>query len=132
MRLTTPYRPYAMMGVDVNNDGKLDLVVSTREGVMVFLGHGDGSFDHAGDYYSDVGHYMAVADFNRDGNADIADGRRLFLGDGHGNFASYKLPELSHYDDSWLVGADFDGDGWPDLVAGDASHDVIEIYRNRH
>jgi hypothetical protein len=132
MRLTTPFKPFEMRGVDLNNDGKLDLVAGADRGVMVFLGRGDGSFDSAGDYYTDVGHYLAVADFNHDGKPDIARGRRILIGDGRGSFTVYNLPELSHYDDSWLVGADFDGDGWPDLVAGDASHDVIEIYRNHH
>jgi hypothetical protein len=132
IRLSTPYRPWAMHGVDFNKDGRLDLAVSSTGGVMVFLGRGDGTFDPAGDYFSDVGRYLTIADFNHDGNLDIASGRRLFTGDGRGRFSTFTLNAQESYDNSWLVSGDFDGDGWSDLIAGDSSHDLVAVYLNRH
>ena len=66
---------------DLNADGKLDLVVTSdddlmarRRSVSVLLGHGDGTFAPAATYGPYYGQLLspALADFNGDGNADVA------------------------------------------------------------
>lgn len=70
--------PFVASG-DVNNDGKVDLVVSDNLTASVWLGNGDGTFTEGQSYasiYSD-GH-ASIVDLDGDGNADIFFG----LGDG--------------------------------------------------
>jgi hypothetical protein len=70
--------PSGLAAVDWNNDGKTDLVVSNggadaAHSVSILLGNGDGTFqphhDIAG---APNANSIAVGDFNRDGNPDIA------------------------------------------------------------
>lgn len=100
---------------DVNGDGVMDIVATTGSGntnIMSFIGNGDGTFElvnhwelsrtrkigtfsdeyqSAGDVEqgscSTYGHGNIVADFNRDGYADVAyDGNNYYLGRGDGTF----------------------------------------------
>lgn len=62
---------------DMDNDGKLDLVVSNETGmtVSVFHGNGDGTFTALSDSPYTVSSHpegIAIADFNLDGKLDIA------------------------------------------------------------
>jgi hypothetical protein len=120
---------------DFNNDGKLDLALAAFLNpatsvmtVTVLLGNGDGTFQVPiniplpGGGLSKSG--IGVADFNKDGNQDLAvvDGSFLFelLGDGHGNFAVTTLlsaPQSSLFGS--VVAADMNGDGNIDLAVGD-------------
>src|SRR5215469_7574709 len=61
---------------DVNNDGKLDLVVPkyASESLVVFLGNGDGTFQPAVPYNTGSGYlpYSSVlADLDGNGNLDL-------------------------------------------------------------
>lgn len=70
---------FSVKAVDVNGDGKPDLVVAGEDSggghatVSVLLGNGDGSFQAPRDF--DAGGYniyvIAVADVNRDGKPDV-------------------------------------------------------------
>jgi hypothetical protein len=123
---------------DMNNDGKLDLVVANgcdshgcdHAVVGVLLGNGDGTFQPAltyssGGYYADS---VAVGDVNNDGKPDLlvanlcldttcADGGvGVLLGNGDGTFQ----PALTYssggsYANSIAVG-DVNNDGKPDLL----------------
>ncbi|MFP5246884.1 MAG: FG-GAP-like repeat-containing protein, partial [Thermoanaerobaculia bacterium] len=74
---------------DFNNDGKTDLV-AIADAIVVLLGAGDGTFgapivQFAGTFDSST---LAVADLNRDGNADLVvtdfyDDIRIYLGTGN-------------------------------------------------
>ena len=62
----------------------------------------------------------AIADFNRDGHPDIAAGPRIFLGP---DFKTSKVYRENHaydrlsYSNNFLTyTADFNGDGWPDIL----------------
>ena len=81
---------------DFNGDKKLDFVAGNPAGqfVTVGLGNGDGTFRDSPHYNESPGMWsngIAVADFNRDGNLDVAQagggtgvGLSLMLGTSHG------------------------------------------------
>jgi hypothetical protein len=82
---------------DFNNDGKLDLVVASRESneVSLFLGNGSGSFGASSPFsVGDEPFDLTTGDFDKDGNLDlaVANGGALeetvsiLLGTGTGSF----------------------------------------------
>ena len=130
--------PDGIAAADLNHDGKIDLVVANNNfqqasTVSVLLGKGDGTFKPTVNYPVGAGPAgLAIADFNGDGNADIAVANTgsstvsVLYGKGNGkfkpaqtlNFAGGSLP-IS------VAAADFNGDGAPDLaVALDYANEV--------
>lgn len=125
-----------VVGVDLNNDGKLDLVLSVvSQGAAVFLGNGDGTFQPEVDYA--IGGYpvaFAVQDLNGDGNLDLAvvgqssNTVTVLLGNGDGTFSpKTNLPAgptspVPLYASGGVI-ADFDGDGIPDLAINESNFD---------
>jgi hypothetical protein len=102
--------PLSIATADFNNDGKLDLAVSTDySGVQVLLGNGDGTFQPAVRY--NVPAYaasLAIADFNNDGKPDLAVADTAGVFDTAGE-RRWDLPggrELQH-----RVGSQFRGGG---------------------
>jgi hypothetical protein len=124
---------------DVNNDGKLDLIMSTVSGVSVLLGNGDGTFQQPPISSSPPAQISAIGigDFNRDGKLDVVatndfgseSSAQVMLGNGDGTFtyfASYpaSVPEA-------VTVADLNGDGKLDLVvANDASVSISVLLGN--
>jgi uncharacterized protein (TIGR03437 family) len=115
---------------DFNGDGRQDLVVGTAygDGVYVFLGNGDGTFQ-APVQYTTGGNVtsVAVADFNGDGKLDIAAcgysssppanaNAGILLGNGNGAFQSVRSLTGFGAGPYSLVVADFNNDGKPDLA----------------
>ncbi len=127
------YGPSALAVGDLNGDKKLDLV-STMFGaggkIAVLLGKGDGTFQMASTIDSGSSTVLALADFDGDGNVDVAatDGAQVdvFLGKGDGTLQPFVSIQTGGalYD---LVAADLNKDGKPDLVAVDfnAGIDVL-------
>jgi Bacterial Ig-like domain (group 3)/FG-GAP-like repeat len=141
-----PARTYASGGYfslcvasgDFNNDGKSDLAVANQcqesscgnGSVSVLLGNGDGSFQAAQSFPA-AGFetdFVAVADFNADGNLDLAvtsqcqdnscqnGGVSILLGKGDGTFReAQSYNSLGSRADSVTV-ADLNADGKPDLL----------------
>jgi hypothetical protein len=65
----------AVAPVDINHDGKLDLVIANgnQGGISVLLGNGDGTFQTPQTFGSANGYAgLAVGDFNGDGYPDLA------------------------------------------------------------
>ncbi|MGP0073368.1 MAG: FG-GAP repeat domain-containing protein, partial [Bryobacteraceae bacterium] len=92
--------------VDVNHDGKLDLLT----GFFEFLGHGDGTF-HAVQISEQA--VVLVVDLNGDGNLDlIQQGLVVSFGNGDGTFSPGILLPFS----GSPVAGDFNGDGKIDLA----------------
>src|SRR6185312_2365634 len=111
---------------DFNNDGHLDILAAQAQSGVVsssfdlFFGDGTGQFS-AGTSIPlglQTGSDPVVADFNGDGNIDIAfDAVFLMFGDGHGGFSAPNFRRLIvGVDSAQIFAADVNHDGKPDLV----------------
>jgi len=135
--------PYAAAVADVNKDGKLDLIISNTNfptgnhparrhsanntfNPVVLLGNGDGTFSSAGTIStSAIGPLpLVVADFNGDGNPDVAMAEccglallHIAFGIGDGTFQESQAMQVSTSPADVQV-ADLNGDGLPDIVTG--------------
>ena len=116
-------------GSDFNNDNLYDLCVSTpsvggtSSQMMVYLGHGDGSFSQQsvrtvkGQIFGNT-----VGDFNDDGNLDIAfvNGAKryaaILFGDGNGSFANEIRYAIPFPNPAFIDALDIDLDGDLDLA----------------
>lgn len=124
--------------VDVNADGKLDLVTPNSANVGVSLGNGLGGFSGpqyfaGGDHVSSV----AIADFNRDGRVDliasdqVSNTVNVLLAAGTGTIA-YKPPLRAATDAgpiSVAVG-DFNGDGFRDAASANFTGTNVSVLLN--
>ncbi|HYC87569.1 MAG TPA: FG-GAP-like repeat-containing protein [Thermoanaerobaculia bacterium] len=120
----------SMRAVDVDGDGKLDLIAATQSGPIVVLrGNGNGTFGPPEAWLTDsVGSFHA-ADFDRDGVMDLVyeswfqQGHRSFLrGTGGGAFDAHRAFDAARATNQGvrvfdLTPADVNGDTHPDLVA---------------
>jgi hypothetical protein len=108
--------------VDLNKDGKADLIIAYIHTLQVLTSNGDGTFS-VGKVYSTANQYnpsgvaastVVAADFNRDGRVDLAAFNTLLLGDGDGTLQGDEvIPGLSGTSE---VAGDFNRDGHPDLA----------------
>ena len=112
---------------DFNHDHKLDLGVTGmgNQTLAILLGNGDGTFA-APAYYYDGGLTPALmADFNGDGNLDIAlpnpnYNTGMLFGNGDGTFQALTFPASLNGFYAFFT-ADFNNDGKPDLLGGSSS-----------
>jgi hypothetical protein len=131
--LTTPVTgTQAMVVGDFNGDGNLDLATIDFPGhrVDVLLGNGDGTFQAqvAYDVLDPEPEALAVADFNHDGNLDlvvVGQRTRVLLGNGDGSFQVVpRSYDTGTFISAGVVAADFNGDGYPDLMISDVTSGV--------
>src|SRR5581483_4475267 len=143
---------FSLAGVgDLNQDGRLDLVVSKPAscwnqagtlvpcgGTAIFLGAGSGSFTPAGSLgIGELGSPAAIADFDGDGKLDagfgiLADTKGvicssnclyLMLGNGDGSFKSAVTLPLTAKP-VWVLSADLNSDTAPDLVSVNSDNTI--------
>jgi hypothetical protein len=119
--------PYSLAVGDVNRDGKPDLVVANQcdssgacanGSLGVLLGNGDGTFQAASPTTIPAYGFgaIALADYNGDGNLDVASGGAvLLLGNGDGSFQSFTALGAGGFG---IAVGDFNRDGKPDLAVG--------------
>ncbi|TVQ81168.1 MAG: hypothetical protein EA369_00515 [Bradymonadales bacterium] len=112
---------------DFNNNGIMDLVIGRgAAGVRVKFGNGDGTFGEEQIVVaSAAGFSMAIADFNGNGNQDIAaistGGTKisLFHGNGQGDFSVGAVVDIPF--NARLKAGDVNGNGHMDIVGVAAS-----------
>jgi uncharacterized repeat protein (TIGR01451 family) len=143
--------PAAIVAGDFNKDGKLDLAVENQCGtgacvngtVTILLGDGTGNFTPtAASPTTGSGPVsMAVADFNEDGNLDLAipsdcgssgtcttnGAVTILFGDGTGNFTAGATTPATGLRPYGIVVGDFNGDGKPDLAIANNDSNTVSI-----
>ena len=145
--ITAVANPFDAAIADLNKDGKLDLVLSNTNytqncgthsfDLAVFLGNGDGTFKAAG-VIATTPHLqaasLAAADFNHDGNVDVAMGSSelplIAFGNGDGTFQKAQALQIPGGEQQIQV-ADLNGDNLPDIVTL-SSGNVITVALNQY
>jgi hypothetical protein len=119
-----------LVPIDLNGDGKVDLVVTggpdgiaIPSGLGVSFGNGDGTFGPATLYQAGTEKFIGrvvVADFNGDGIPDAVvpggNGIWMFTGKGGGIFNPGVLTPVAGLQSAEIVSADFNGDGHRDVA----------------
>lgn len=131
--------PFGVTLADFNRDDNLDIAAANYGGstVSVFLGVGDGTFGARSRYL--MGHQesgtgttnvdtVVVADFDRDGNLDIATPEYeqpiVRRGRGDGTFEPQRAVSKGYFPTIGGAVADFNRDGWPDLAFSGACEEL--------
>lgn len=113
--------PQSVLYADINNDGVVDMLVSSAgDGTArIYLGQGDGSFTATGSVSAGTGASVMVAgDFDANGKTDLAVSAtsgttKIYSGNGDGSFSSlWTISQAA----SALALADLNHDSFPELV----------------
>ncbi|WP_263367852.1 Ig-like domain repeat protein [Edaphobacter bradus] len=134
----TTNRSVVIASAYLNGDNNLDLVTGDANQIItVLLGNGDGTFQPKVNYpgcSAGKALKMLLADFNRDGNTDIAlgcstgstGGLVILLGNGDGSFQA--PVEYTSGDVEGLAMGDFNGDGLLDVVVTDQTAKNVTVF----
>lgn len=118
--------PSPSEGADFNNDGEIDIVVTTAwdTEVRVLTGDGNGGFSNMDTYYTSNGvRGVVVGDFNGDGWDDMLTTNRIggnisiFTNNGDGTFSQSNM-DLPGQDENTCAMTDANGDGVLDVLYG--------------
>jgi hypothetical protein len=122
--------------VDVNNDGKLDVVGSCGHGKGVFWFEAPNWNKHPVQADLADPHALAIGDFDADSDLDVAAASftalvvRWYESDGKGNFTAHEIDTGNKQQAYDLKAVDVDRDGRTDLIlAGRESRNAV-FYRN--
>lgn len=136
-------QPYFLQTVDLNSDGKKDIlsVNQNSHSVSVLLGNGSGTFIIDSNYtVLNSPTSVCFADFNNDNKLDIATSNltvncvAVMMGNGAGQFSAptYYMPDGINSLGAWKIRAvDMDADGKMDLVvsAKAPNHSYIAVLK---
>jgi len=149
-QLTNNRAPAALASGDLNNDGKLDLVVGgagpesdTNNFISTYLGDGAGSFVPKQTLDLGPGNLkgeIAVGDFNEDGNPDVAfpqngssgilplagNAALIFFGDGTGSMLAGPVLTVGKAPHS-VIAADFNKDAHLDLAVSNRTDGTVSV-----
>ena len=131
--------PGSVVVADFNDDGIQDLATANTgsNNITVLLGNGTGGFSPStGSPFAagsgPVG--IATADFNGDGIPDLVSANNgdnditVLLGNGSGGFsAASGSPFAAGSGPLFIVAADFNGDGKPDIAVGNRSGNTVTV-----
>lgn len=140
-QISVTHKPYSVEIADLNNDKFNDLIITNGEesSITILLGMGKSNFREAQGSPFKAGYMpndIAIADFNKDGIPDLAlaNHDRQYLtvltGDGKGAFAPltgspFHVGVRPHT--HGIVAADFNGDGYLDLVTDSWGNNQLAI-----
>ena len=134
---SVPYGPSEITVTDFNNDGIADILIGVggpdaigesenSNLIGILLGNGNGTFQGASTFQvgGSVASFLAVADFNGDGNVDAIVGDQsgafdFFAGNGDGTFQP-AVASTTQGSGPAAVG-DYNGDGRPDIALATSS-----------
>ncbi len=129
--------PLGVAIADYDGDGFMDVAISHDSAgvdtLTVHINDGDGTFTDSGENpASGSARNIVAADLDNDGVVDLATadstGVDVFIGDGDGTFAAPAVyPGISSYD---IAAADFDRDGFMDLVVTLSGSDQVGVLIN--
>lgn len=129
---------------DFNSDGNLDIAVANYGpgSVGILLGNSNGTFQNVVTYpevFNSAPEFIVTADFNGDGKLDLATCNSgnpvgnnkisVLLGNGDGTFQTPPALYTTGLNPIFMVTADFNGDGKPDLATSN-SHGTISVLLN--
>ncbi len=111
-----------IQAADLNSDGNVDIVASSKTGntMSVLMGNGDGTFKTRTNYaVGNAPSQIEIADIDSDGTQDIMISDvalRIFKGNGDGTFQNALIVSMS-FDPGAALASDMNGDGYLDLVS---------------
>ncbi|CAF1023077.1 unnamed protein product [Adineta steineri] len=134
--------PYSIATGDVNNDGKLDIVVANSgdDNINILYNFNNGNFQNKITYstgFASHPQFVIINDFNNDNQLDIAvantwkDNLNVFLGFNNGTFdeASVYSTDVGSFPSS-MAAADFNKDSRMDIIVTNQDNDNIGIFLN--
>jgi hypothetical protein len=128
---TVGYSPHSVVAVDVNGDGKVDLISANggSGSLTVLTNNGFGVFGSNATYNVPSPASIVAADFNGDGQVDLAcacGGGAIFVltNNGSGYFKIDRYYSVGG-NSQFVIAADVNGDGNMDLISGNNSSLVI-------